>query len=219
MRLNLVPISPLVYTPNPYWEERHRIVGYWFAEEPVGWQPPAGPQAFLESGEPPVVVSLGALSLGGGDALETASLFMEAFQQVGVRAIIQGWESELQQLALPPNVYAAGSMAHSWLLSRAAGIVHHGGFGTTSAGLRAGIPALVIPHIADQFYWAQRVHELGVGPQPVRRTKLDVQGLADSLYELVNNADLRAAAYTLGDQIRSENGVENAVRLIEETFL
>jgi len=77
---------------------------------------------------------------------------------------------------------------------------------------------LVIPHIADQFYWGQQVHELGVGPQPMRRAKMDPNSLAASLDELVQNGKLHAAASILGEKIRSDNGVENAVQLIESTF-
>jgi sterol 3beta-glucosyltransferase len=218
-RLNLVPISPAVYAPNPHWAPHHHVVGYWFAKAPGAWRPSADLLAFLESGEPPLVVSLGAMSLGSGGALEAAKLFVDAVRQAGLRAIIQGWEVGMRQLTLPPTVYAAGSLPHSWLLPRSAGVVHHGGFGTTSAGLRAGVPALIIPHLVDQFYWGQRVYELGAGPQPVRRGKLDVQGLATALEQLVRNTDLRAAASALGAQIRAETGVDHAVRLIEETFL
>jgi UDP:flavonoid glycosyltransferase YjiC (YdhE family) len=218
LRLNLVPVSPAVYEPNPHWESRHQVVGYWFAQDPAGWEPPDELLAFLEAGEPPVAVSLGAMSLGDGGTSETASLFMDAIQEAGVRAIIQGWDSALQHLTLAPTIHVAGSMPHSWLLPRCAALVHHGGFGTTSAGLRAGIPALVIPHIADQFFWAQRVHELGAGPQPIRRPKLNTGTLAASLHELVNSHDLRTAASSLGDQIRCETGVGNAVRQIEKEF-
>ena len=56
------------------------------------------------------------MSLGNGDALESAELFVKSIQQVGVRAIIQGWEVGIEQLTLPPTIYAAGSLPHSWLL-------------------------------------------------------------------------------------------------------
>ncbi|MEA3440698.1 MAG: glycosyltransferase [Chloroflexota bacterium] len=216
--LNLVPVSPAVYAPNPLWEPRHQIVGYWFAEAPDEWKPPADLLSFLESGDPPVLISLGAMSLGDGDALESANLFVDAIQQADVRAIIQGWEAGIKQLTLSPNIYATGSLPHSWLLPRCAGVVHHGGFGTTAAGLRAGKPALVIPHIVDQFYWGQQVHDMGAGPQPIRRAKLDTNELVASLDDLVRNEKLHATASILGEKIRSENGIENAVRLINETF-
>lgn len=164
------------------------------------------------------MVSLGAMSLGDDDALEAAGLFVGAIQQAGVRAIIQGWDAGLKQMSTPSTILAAGSMPHSWLLPHSSGIVHHGGFGTTAAGFRAGIPQLVIPHIVDQFYWGQRVHDLGVGLKPIPRTKLDSDGLADALDKLAHNDVLRAEASRIGEQIQSENGVKNAVHLIEETF-
>ncbi|MEJ2597537.1 MAG: glycosyltransferase [Anaerolineales bacterium] len=219
MRLNLIPVSPAVYEPNPHWESRHHMVGYWFADNPTGWEPEVDLLAFLEAGTPPVLISLGAMSLGDGNAQEIASLFVDAVQRAGIRAIIQGWDAAIRQLNLPPTIYSAGSIPHSWLLPRCAGIVHHGGFGTTSAGLRAGIPALVIPHIADQFFWAKIVHELGVSPQPIKRAQLTTDNLAESLKEVAHNEDLRQQAFSLGEQIRTENGVDEAVRLIEQEFL
>ncbi|HLE52427.1 MAG TPA: glycosyltransferase [Anaerolineales bacterium] len=217
-RLNLVPVSPVVFAPNPHWERQHRIVGYWYAETPSVWQLPANLLAFLDNGEPPLLINLGAMSLGEDDALENVSLFVEAIQQAGVRAIVQGWEHGIRKLTLPSTIYAAESLPHSWLLPHCAGVVHHGGFGTTAAGLRAGVPHLVIPHIADQFYWGQRVDQLGVGLPFIPRPKLSCSQLATALKELSGNARLRATASALGEQIRTENGVEKAVSLIEEEF-
>lgn len=217
-RLNLVPVSPKVFPPNPLWESHHRVVGYWFANIPGDWTPPEDLLAFLDNGEPPVLVSLGAMSLGDEDARQSASLFVEAIQQAGIRAIIQGWETGIKQLMLPPSLHATGALPFGWLIPHCAGVVHHGGYGTTAESLKAGKPALVIPHIADQFYWGQQVHKLGVGLAPIPRSKLNATRLATALQELVHNDKLRIAASTLGDQIRAENGVDSAVQLIESTF-
>ena len=217
-RLNLVPISPRVYPPDPHWEPHHRIVGYWFVKESSGWKPPRDLLGFLEEGTPPLVVSLGAMSLGGVEEIETALLFFDAIQKAGVRAVVQGWDTAIQRIDLPSSIYAAGSMPHSWLLPRAAGLVHHGGFGTTAAGFRAGIPQLVIPHLVDQFYWGKRVEELGVGLPAVPRKKLDAAELAALLESLTHNDALRVTASRLADGIQAENGIEDAVRLIEESM-
>jgi UDP:flavonoid glycosyltransferase YjiC (YdhE family) len=219
LRLNLVPVSPAVYPRNPHWEPHHRMVGYWFAGEPEGWQPPQDLVAFLEAGEPPVLVSLGAMSVGNGDAGEVAGLFVAALEQADVRAIVQGWDTAMAASRLPPTIHAVGSLPHSWLLPRCSAIVHHGGFGTTAAGLRAGLPALVIPHMADQFYWAKIVHDLGAGPAPLRRAKLSEAALARSVQELAANRDLARRASSLGEQIGAEDGVGNAVRELEGAFL
>ena len=216
--LNLVPISPSVYPPNPLWDARHRVVGYWFVEETSPWEPPMDLQTFLESGPPPIVVSLGAMSYGGDETLATATLFVDAIQAAGVRAIIQGWDYALSKMELPPSILAEGAVPHSWLLPHTAGLVHHGGFGTTAAGIRTGTPQLVIPHMVDQFYWGKRVEELGVGLPMIVYTKLEVDGLAAALETLARDDRLRSTASNLGEQVRSEGGVDEAVRLIERAM-
>ncbi len=217
--LNLIPLSPHIFPPNPLWEPRHRMTGYWFAPFPKTWAPPDDLQAFLDAGAPPVVVSLGAMALSGDDALEAARITMAAVQQAGVRTIIQGWDEPMKSLTFPPTVFHAGSVPHDWLLEHASALVHHGGFGTTAAGFRAGIPSLVIPHIIDQFIWGQRVFELGVGPKPISRPKLTVQSLAESLVQMAQDRAMRAKAAKLGENIRVEHGVESAVRFIQGEVL
>ncbi len=217
-RLNLLPISPHVYPPDPRWEPRHRMTGYWFAGAPRGWAAPKELLAFLTAGAPPVVVSLGAMALGGEDMQETAHLTLDALERVGARAIIQGWDPVIPSLRLPRTVYHAGSVPHGWLLPQASCLVHHGGFGTTGAALRAGIPAVVVPHIIDQFMWGQRVFELGVGPKPTPRSRLTAGRLAAALEQALEDGAMGAEAAKLGALIRAEKGVGEAVRLIEETM-
>jgi UDP:flavonoid glycosyltransferase YjiC (YdhE family) len=214
--LNLIPLSPQISPPNSLWEPRHRLTGYWFAPAPETWTPPEDLAAFLEAGEPPVVVSLGAMALSGEDSLEAAQITLAAVKQAGVRAIIQGWDEAMKQLTIPPTVFHAGSVPHDWLLPRASGLVHHGGFGTTASGVRAGIPILVIPHIIDQFIWGNKVAQLGVGPQPISRPKLNAANMAAALREM-QSPEVRQKASALGAAIRAEpDGVAEAVRLIEE---
>lgn len=213
--LNLLPISPHVISPDPRWEPRHRMTGYWFAEPPGEWTPPEDLQAFLDAGDPPVVISLGAMALGGEDMLETAQLTLKAVQQVGARAIIQGWDAVLADLGLPSSVFHAGSVPHTWLLPQTCGLVHHGGFGTTAAAFRAGIPAVVVPHIIDQFIWGQRVFELGVGPKPIPRPKLTASNLAEALAQVLSEEAMQSKASDLGCAIRAEAGLQSAVSLIE----
>ncbi|MHB0858630.1 MAG: glycosyltransferase [Anaerolineae bacterium] len=194
------------------------MTGYWFADEPCDWEPPTELRDFLDAGERPVVISLGAMSLGGVDALRSAQLAVEAVRLAGLRAVVQGWVDVLPQMDLPRGVLPMGSAPHSWLLARAACVVHHGGLGTTAAGLRAGIPAVVIPHIIDQYYWGQRAQELGAGPQPIPRSKLTARSLADALRHAVQDETMRAAAAQVGERIRAEDGVQIAVDLIGEVF-
>jgi sterol 3beta-glucosyltransferase len=94
-----------------------------------------------------------------------------------------------------------------------AAVVHHGGAGTTAAGLRAGTPSIVIPHGNDQFAWARRVYELGVGAKPIPRKKLTAQNLAEAI-QLVLKSEVREAAKVLGEKIQLENGADDAAKII-----
>ena len=218
-RLNLIPLSPYVVPPNPYWEPRHQMTGYWFAPAPSDWQPPQELQNFLEAGAPPFVVSLGAMAISGKDTAEAAGITLEALARSGARAVVQGWQQVFADISLPPNVFACGSLPHEWLLPRAAGIIHHGGFGTTSAAFKAGIPSLAIPHIIDQFMWGQQIHTLGVGPKPIARNKLTASSLAAAITQMQTDTAMRQKAADLGGQIRSEDGVASAVHLIENILM
>lgn len=214
--LNLVPISPLIEKPNSLWEPRHKMTGYWYTPSPETWAPPEQLVHFIEAGSPPLVISLGAMSLSGNDTREAARITLEALNQTGTRAVIQGWNDALKQLPVPPTVYHGGSIPHDWLLPRAAGLMHHGGFGTTAAGFRAGIPSIVIPHIIDQYIWGNKVAMLGVGPKPIPRSKLTVKALTGAINE-ITNPDIKSTAAALGGNIRQEpDGVETAINFIEE---
>ncbi len=214
--LNLIPVSPRVIEPDPRWEARHQMTGYWFSEPPGEWDPAAELQEFLQSGKKPVVINLGAMALDGKDMRETASITLEALELTGLRAIIQGWDAVMKELNLPEQVIHVGSLPHTYLLPRASCFVHHGGFGSTAAAFQAGIPAVVIPHIIDQFIWGSKVYELGVGPRPITRSRLTAKNLAAAFEEVAGNPAMQEKAADMGRMIRSESGLENAVRLIEK---
>ena len=100
------------------------------------------------------------------------------------------------------------------MLPRCRMIIHHGGAGTTSAGLRAGIPNIVVPFMADQPFWGKRVYVNGAGPKPIFVKSLSVDKLGDAIVE-AESKTIRERAQTIGQNIRSEAGVHHAIRLIE----
>jgi len=93
--------------------------------------------------------------------------------------------------------------------------VHHGGAGTTSAGLRAGVPGIITPGGGDQSAWADLVVTLGVGPRAPGIKSLTAEKLADAIRTAVTDSAMRAHAAALGEKIRAESGVARAVEVIE----
>ena len=216
-RLTLIPVSPRVSPPHPLWPPHVQSTGYWFAREDAHWQPPADLLDFLKAGETPIAVSLGAMSLAGEQTRQAARITLEAIAQAGVRAVVQGWQEALANEPLPETIYHAGSLPHGWLFQQVRAVIHHGGFGTTAAGLRAGVPAVVIPHIIDQIYWAQKVNELGAGPKYIHRADLKVEPLAQAIRQAVTDKAMQARAAEIGQAIRAEpDSVQTAVQLLED---
>jgi UDP:flavonoid glycosyltransferase YjiC (YdhE family) len=214
----LLPVSQHVAPPDPRWPSHVYQTGYWFARPQKEWEPPRDLLEFLEGGDKPIAVSLGVMSTSGKQARQGAQIILKALERTNVRAIIQGWdEATLLDLGISKTVYHAGAMPHSWLFDQVSIIIHHGGFGTTAATLRAGIPGIVIPHVIDQFYWGQEVNKLGVSPGFISRGKLNVENLSEAIMQVKNDGQIQKKASDLGHKIRAEaDGVTVAVRAIEK---
>jgi UDP:flavonoid glycosyltransferase YjiC (YdhE family) len=207
-------VSPLVVPPPPDWGAHIRTTGYWFYDAPANWQPPQALDAFLKAGDPPVYIGFGSMS--SRDPRGTTRVMLDALKRAGRRGIIHtGWAG-LHAEDLPPEVFLLDYAPHDWLFPRMAAVVHHGGAGTTGATLRAGVPSLIVAHMGDQPYWGRRVHELGVGATPIRRHALTAERLADSIGALTSDRALQARAAALGERIRAEDGIGNAVRALGE---
>lgn len=207
--------SPSVVPRPADWGDHIRVTGYWFLEAPEGWRPDRRLADFLRGGEPPIFMGFGSMVRGGArDLQRTARRIAEQFE---CRVILQrGWE-QVEDLGGEPDVLTMGSTPHSWLFPQMRVLVHHGGAGTTGAGLRAGVPSVLVPHFADQFFWAERVEKLGVGPSHVPRGALSPDRLEEAVSAAIGRAKMRSAAAALGSRIRGERGIEMAVQAIEKS--
>ncbi len=204
----LLAYSPAVVPHPDDWPATAHTTGYWFLDEDKNWQPPEALQRFLDAGQPPIYIGFGSMT--GRDPDRMTRLIRDAVAQSGERALVAAGWSGLGAGDLPEHVHPIGLTPHPWLFARVAGVVHHGGAGTTAAGLRAGAPTLIIPHFADQPFWGQRVHALGVGPRPIPRQHLTADRLAAGLREL-RASPLRERAAALSARICAEDGLDQAV--------
>ena len=204
--------SPVVAPKPADWGEQTCVTGYWFLDRPTDWQPPADLARFLGSGPPPIYVGFG--SMMSREPEETTRIVLDALERVGQRGVIAtGWGA-LSRWDLPADIFLTGSVPHDWLFPQMAAVVHHGGAGTTGAGLRAGVPSVVIPFGGDQPFWGRRVSALGVGPDPIPRRRLTAGKLADAMRVAITDEAVRKRAAALGPKIRAEDGVGNAVRIL-----
>ena len=188
------------------------MTGYWFADSPIGWEPSPGLLAFLDAGPPPVYFGFGSMT--SGDPEGTLKAILKALELTRQRAILlSGWGGLGEGYKLPDYAYAVQSVPHGWLFPRMAAVVHHGGAGTTGAGLRAGVPSILVPFVADQPSWARRVAELGVGPRPIPFRQLTAERLADAISQATSDDAMRERARRMGARIRAEDGIGAAIEV------
>lgn len=212
--------TPLVFAYSPTvvprpddWTAPHiHIPGYFFLESPDSYQPLVALSDFLSAGEPPVCVSFG--SMIHHEVERIYRVVFDALGKTGNRAVVlSGWSNPSGQQSA--DILVMDEIPHDWLLPRCKAIIHHGGAGTTAAGLHSGIPNIVVSFAADQPFWGARVHTIGAGPQPIRVKNLTAKKLVAALVEAEDDA-IRNGAQAASRKIREENGVGAAVKLIED---
>jgi len=203
--------SPLVVPRPADWPSGVEVSGYWWPARPAGWQPPPSLVDFLAAGPPPVFIGFGSMAPGQGEQL--SQVVADAVTQAGVRAVVQAGWAGLTGTGV--RIMAVGDLPHDWLFPQVAAVVHHAGAGTTGAGLRAGVPAVPVPVLADQPFWAHRLRDLGVAPEPIYFAKLTAEALSGALRECLGEPGYRERAASLARRIADEDGAAAVLARIE----
>jgi UDP:flavonoid glycosyltransferase YjiC (YdhE family) len=211
-RLHLIASSPALLDRPADWPQWNQMCG--FLSLPSHEHEVLSPhvEAFLSSGAAPVFMGFGSLMPTSGPHLtDTIAVFSEAAKISGRRAIIQA------EIDLPSTgeVLFVRRTPHVLVFPRCAAVVHHAGAGTTHTTLKAGVPSIAVPHVSDQFAWADDLHRLGVAPTPLKRTKLTAKALAARIGDTVDNPLLKQKAIALQQRMAADNGPAMAAELIE----
>ena len=206
----LYGFSPSVMPAPVDWPPGHAVTGYWFLEEEPGWTPRPALEQFLSAGGPPLYIGFGSMGMSHGRRM--LRVVEAALELSGLRAVVSAAGHSAGPLpAGPRRMIFENEIPHRWLFSRVAAVMHHGGAGTTAEGLRAGIPSLIFPGAADQYFWADRIARLGAGPAPVARRDLTPARLARLFIRATKDQEMGEQARRIGEKIRAENGVARAV--------
>jgi sterol 3beta-glucosyltransferase len=210
----LFPVSPLLRPRASKGGDDIHFTGYWFRDEAPGWRPAGALAEFLASGEQPIYIGFGSMPGIGADR---TAMLLEACEAANVRAILgRGWGDFGDASALPKNVHVLDYAPHEHLFPLVRAVVHHGGLGTVSTGLRAGKPTLVCPFMLDQAYWGHRVAQLGAGPEPLPIARWTRERLTAALRALVENPHYRMHADAAGVEMREENGPVAAAKVVRD---
>ncbi|CAH2054722.1 unnamed protein product [Thlaspi arvense] len=202
--------SPHLVPKPKDWGPQIDVVGFCFLDLASNYEPPAELVEWLEAGDKPIYIGFGSLPVQEPEKM--TEIIVEALQRTKQRGIInKGWGG-LGNLKEPKDfVYLLDNVPHDWLFPRCKAVVHHGGAGTTAAGLKAACPTTIVPFFGDQPFWGERVHARGVGPAPIPVDEFSLHKLEDAINFMVDDK-VKSSAETLAKAMKDEDGVAGAVK-------
>ncbi|SMY25439.1 unnamed protein product [Zymoseptoria tritici ST99CH_1A5] len=216
----LYNFSPSVVAPPLDFADWVKVTGYWFLDEGTNYSPPPELADFISrtraEGRKLVYIGFGSVTVA--DSRQLMQQVMEAVRKADVNCILsKGWSDRFSKASstpdapLPDYIHQIRSAPHDWLFTQVDAVVHHGGAGTTGASLRAGKPTIIKPFFGDQWFFANRVEDLGVGSH---LKKVSANQLGKALWVATHDARMMEKAKVLGEKIRSEDGVGEAIKAV-----
>ncbi len=208
-----VAASPAFVPRPPDWPARVKLTGFLFWDTPSwsiesnGTENGERLRSFLDAPGDVIAVSSGSMSPYVREAF--ARFYrnsLAAIQRIGARALVVGAAPGVLPESLPDGVLAVPFAPFSGVYPRCAAVIHHGGIGTTAQGLRAGVPALVVPWGFDQFFDGEQVRRIGAGLWMGRRY-YTVERAEHALRSLLHDSSFRLRAQKVAGKIAREDGV------------
>ncbi|KAJ6089633.1 UDP-glucuronosyl/UDP-glucosyltransferase [Penicillium canescens] len=200
--------SPSLLPKPPDWADNIDICGFGFLLSETSYTPPKEIATFLNAGPKPIYIGFGSIVVD--NPVKLTKIIFEAVQKSGQRALVsKGW-GNLGADEVPENILMIGNCPHDWLFRQVSCVIHHGGAGTTAAGLALGRPTIIIPFFGDQQFWGDIVARAGAGPAPIPHKHLNVQNLSHAIQKALEGSTLDRAQ-TIARKMQEESGVRHGV--------
>ena len=200
--------------PRPRdWNEKQVITGYWRMKEETSHRVEElrGVQRFIDVAKNPIAIGFGSPGTQG-----YLPMLEEALKIANAQAVLT-FPAKWHGAVKSKNIFPIEYIPHDWQYPRVKVAIHHGGAGTTSAGLHAGIPTITLPLAIDQFFWGERIQKLGAGLSIPQR-KLNAKNFAQAILEALNSLDMIATAKAIKKVLSNEDGVQVAVSVIQKNI-
>ncbi|XP_068316834.1 sterol 3-beta-glucosyltransferase UGT80A2-like isoform X1 [Pyrus communis] len=208
--------SPHLVPKPKDWGPKIDVVGFCFLDLASNYEPPEPLVKWLEAGDEPVYIGFGSLPLQEPEKM--TDIILQALEITGQRGIInRGWGGLGNSVEPSDSVYLVDNCPHDWLFKRCSAVVHHGGAGTTAAGLKAACPTTIIPFFGDQPFWGERVHARGVGPAPIPVEEFSLDKLVDAIRFMLD-PKVKECAVEIAKAMDNEDGVTGAVKAFHRHF-
>ncbi|GMG24688.1 unnamed protein product [Aspergillus oryzae var. brunneus] len=202
--------SPSLLPKPDDWQDHIDVTGFNFLSANADYVPPSDLVEFLDSGPPPLYIGFGSIVVDDPDAL--TKIILDAVEMTGQRALVsKGWGGLGAEKINRPDVFFLGNCPHDWLFKRVSCVIHHGGAGTTAAGLALGRPTTIVPFFGDQPFWGALIAFNGAGPSPIPYKKLTADRLADAIHFCLKTTTIDKAQ-ELSEKMRSEDGARDSLK-------
>ncbi|CAF3768930.1 unnamed protein product [Rotaria sordida] len=209
--------SPSLVTKPNDWGSHIDVSGFFFLNLGITYtNPPVDLLDFLDINNdgnpkdrklsPPIYIGFGSIT--GHDSRRILDIVVDTLNRTGYRALLSGLATDADHL--PSNIFKIGNVPHDWLFQYVSAVCHHGGAGTTAAGLRAGKPTIIVPFFGDQFFWGKVIAKSGAGPRPLPGKSISVEQLIEA-FHFVQKPTTCTAAERIRDAILKEDGCAAAV--------
>lgn len=210
----IVAASESLIAPASDWPKNVHVTGHLQLVKQHNFIPPRSLLEFLDKGPPPLYIGFGSLTFNCNRKMTEALL--ATLQKMGERAILSGSFSHVQKERLPHHLLWIDSVPHDWLFPKVAAVIHHGGAGTTHAGLIAQKPTLIIPFVVDQFHWGELIYRLGCGPKPIPAKRFSQELFRKAIEQLLNKESYRIEAKRLSEKMEQENAAQRIIETLQE---
>ncbi|OQD79787.1 hypothetical protein PENANT_c044G03104 [Penicillium antarcticum] len=201
--------SPTLLPKPPDWLDNIDVCGFNFLPSQTDYTAPRELTTFLEAGPVPIYVGFGSIVVDSETKLRR--IVLKAIKDAGQRAIIsKGWANfGVENTEFAEDVLIIGNVPHDWLFQHVSCVIHHGGAGTTAAGLALGRPTVIIPFFGDQHFWGNVVARAGAGPAPIPYKQLTVEKLTDAIMTALKPL-IQEKCEQIREKMQHESGVRDA---------
>lgn len=199
-------ISPSVFKAPKYWPKNAKVLGHYQRNISQNWTPKKDIEQFLKTHEKPVFLSFG--SMQNIQSQQISELIFSVFDKLKIPVIVNTAEKGLIALEAykhKRHFLFINEIPYDWIMPRVYAVVHHGGSGTTHAGIRFSCPTLIIPHIIDQYVWNDLVYELGIGPKGQSINNLNLNSFEKLLKKLYQNNTYKTNVIKISNRMHDEN--------------
>ena len=206
-------LSPSLFSKPAYSPLDTHIVGFYERNKTIEWEPGEKLQQFIDENSNILFISFG--SMFNSNPEKITRIMINVLEKNNIPAIINTARDGLEEInATSGNIFFTNNLPYQWLFPKVYAVVHHGGCGTTHTALKYGLPALIIPHVPDQFFWEKTISRLKLGPKGISIHKFNEKDFETKLIDLYYNTEYKKNAIAISNEMQVESDKNKLYEMI-----